>query len=109
MGASDNASIFTTRDDRPRHAGSRIERRKARTRAGLLAAARHLFAARGLEHSTIAEIAEQADIAIGSFYNYFRTKEELLDALIEEALSEQLRLLQRRQLQVSDPAEMISI
>ncbi|HYB24650.1 MAG TPA: helix-turn-helix domain-containing protein [Solirubrobacteraceae bacterium] len=90
-------------------AGTRVERRKARTRAGLLAAARQLFAARGLEHTTIAQIAERADIAIGSFYNYFRTKEELLDALLEDELSQQLALLERRQAQVADPAEKISI
>src|SRR5271166_5875360 len=96
------------RDDAPR-AGTRVERRKARTRAGLLAAARQLFAARGLEHTTIAQIAEHADIAIGSFYNYFRTKEELLDALLEEELSQQLKLLELRQTHVEDPAEKISI
>ena len=90
-------------------AASRVERRKARTRAGLLAAARQLFAARGIEHTTIAEIAEHADIAIGSFYNYFRTKEELLEALLEEELSEQLALLKLRQAHVADPAEKISI
>jgi AcrR family transcriptional regulator len=90
-------------------AGTRVERRKARTRAGLLAAARRLFAARGLEHTTIAQIAEHADIAIGSFYNYFRTKEELLDALLEEELSQQLALLELRQAHAEDPAEKISI
>jgi AcrR family transcriptional regulator len=89
--------------------GGRVERRKARTRAGLLAAARQLFAARGMEHTTIAQIAEHADIAIGSFYNYFRTKEELLDALLEEELSKQLALLELRQARVDDPAEKISI
>ncbi len=96
------------RHDAPR-AGTRVERRKARTRAGLLAAARQLFAAHGLEHTTIAQIAEHADIAIGSFYNYFRTKEELLDALLEEELSQQLALLELRQAHVEDPAEKISI
>lgn len=94
--------------DAPR-AGTRVERRKARTRAGLLAAARQLFAAHGMEHTTIAQIAEHADIAIGSFYNYFRTKEELLDALLEEELSQQLALLELRQAHVEDPAEKISI
>lgn len=89
--------------------GGRVERRKARTRTRLLAAARQLFAARGVEQTTIAEIAEHADIAIGSFYNYFRTKEELLDALLEEELSKQLRLLQARQAKVGDPAEKISV
>ncbi len=90
-------------------AGGRVARRKARTRAGLLAAARELFAANGLQETTIAEIAERADIAIGSFYNYFRTKEDLLDALLEEELAGQLRLLQARQAKVSDPAEKISV
>jgi AcrR family transcriptional regulator len=87
----------------------RVERRKARTRAALIAAARALFAARGVEPTTIAEIAEQADVAVGSFYNYFATKEELLAAILKEALGEQLKALQSRQAQVSDPAEVISV
>ncbi len=94
--------------DAPRASG-RIERRKARTRAGLLAAARELFAANGVQQTTIAEIAGHADIAIGSFYNYFATKDELLDALLADELARQLRRLRERQAEVSDPAEKISI
>jgi AcrR family transcriptional regulator len=89
--------------------GGRVERRKARTRAGLLAAARELFAANGVQQTTIAQIAGRADIAIGSFYNYFATKDELLDALLADELATQLGLLQARQSRVSDPAEKISI
>ncbi len=89
--------------------GTRIERRKARTRAGLLAAARELFATRGLEGTAIADIAARADVATGSFYNYFPTKEALLEALLEAELSKQLQLLQERQAQASDVAEKISI
>jgi AcrR family transcriptional regulator len=89
--------------------GGRVERRKARTRAALLDAARELFAQRGVEHTTIARIAEHADVAIGSFYNYFRTKEELLDALVESEFSKQLELVQLRQSKVEDPAEKISV
>jgi AcrR family transcriptional regulator len=94
-----------------RHAakGGRVERRKARTRAALLGAARELFAGRGFERTAIAEIAERADIAIGSFYNYFSTKEELLEELLKTELSKQRELLQRRQAQAPDPAEKISI
>src|SRR4051794_7119852 len=98
----------TQRADAHRARG-RVERRKLRTRASLLAAARELFADRGLDRTTIAEIAERADIAIGSFYNYFRSKEQLLDALLEAELARQLTLLQRRQLSAEDPAEKISI
>ena len=87
----------------------RVERRKARTRAALLSAARQLFASFGMEQTTIAQIAEQADVATGSFYNYFATKEQLLEALLEDELSHQRDLLRRRQDQVEDPAEKISI
>ena len=87
----------------------RVQRRKARTRAALLSAARQLFASRGMEQTTIAEIAEGADVATGSFYNYFATKEQLLEALLEEELATQRELLRRRQEQVEDPAEKISI
>jgi AcrR family transcriptional regulator len=95
------------REGRP--PGGRVQRRKARTRAALLAAARRRFAARGVDATTVAEIAEEADVAVGSFYNYFETKDELLAALLETSLTEQRRELERRQAQVSDPAEMISI
>lgn len=98
-GAPDDAS----------HGEGRVQRRKARTRAGLLAAARELYAAQGLERTTIAQIAERADVAIGSFYNYFRTKEELLDALLEAELAKQQALLELRQAHVDDPAEKISV
>jgi AcrR family transcriptional regulator len=87
----------------------RVQRRKARTRASLIAAARTLFAARGVEPTTIAEIADQADVAVGSFYNYFATKDELLAAMLEQALGEERRALESRQAQVTDPAEVISI
>jgi AcrR family transcriptional regulator len=87
----------------------RVERRKARTRAALLTAARELFASRGLEGTTIAQIAEHADVAIGSFYNHFSTKEALLEALLEAELYRQRMMLEQRQAQVEDPAEKISI
>jgi AcrR family transcriptional regulator len=95
------------KEDRP--TGGRVERRKARTRAALLAAARRLFASRGVDATTVAEISEEADVAVGSFYNYFSTKDELLAALLETSLTAERCELESRQAQVSDPAEMISI
>ncbi len=87
----------------------RNTRRKARTRSALLSASRHLFAEHGFESTTIAEIAEQADTAIGSFYNYFRTKEDLLAALLEETLAEQLERMEARRSGITDVAEAISV
>jgi len=64
----------------------RSSRRRARTRANLLAAARTVFARRGYHDSSIAEITELADIGVGTFYLYFRDKEELFTTLIHEGL-----------------------
>lgn len=105
---AENAAV-PAEGDQEKPAAGRVERRKARTHAALLAAARELFASSGFQQTAISEIAAQADVATGSFYNYFRTKEDLLDALLEEELTRQLQLLQARQAQVSDPAEKISV
>ncbi len=87
----------------------RNERRKARTRSALLAAGQHLFGAQGFGATTVAEIAEQADVAIGSFYNYFDTKDDLLAALLQETLAEQLSRMEARRGGIDDPAEAISV
>jgi AcrR family transcriptional regulator len=68
-----------------RRALTRNERRRAQTRARLLAAGRKLFAAQGFEQTTIRDIAGDADTALGSFYNHFGTKEDVLAALLEDA------------------------
>lgn len=87
----------------------RNERRKARTRASLLDAARTLFARRGFEQTTIAEITDTADLGVGSFYNHFGSKEDLLAALLEQALTEQLAALDSRRAGIADPAEAVAI
>ena len=87
----DNPPVRVRRRARMMPPAGGVARRKTRTRARLLAAARELFAERGMQRTSIAEIAAHADVATGSFYNYFPTKEELLDALLEEELAEQLR------------------
>jgi AcrR family transcriptional regulator len=102
-------AMTSRRDAGAQDPQSRNERRRAATRARLLAAARRLFASQGFEVTTMRDIAGEADVALGSFYNYFRTKDEVLEALLEDALREQLRLLVERQEQVDDPAERISI
>lgn len=62
---------------------SRTERKRARNREALLAAARRLFVDSGFEATTIAAIADAADLGFGTFYRYFADKEAILDAIIE--------------------------
>ena len=60
---------------------------RQRTRAALLAAARERFAAVGFERTTTRDLASAAGVATGTLFNYFRTKEQLGLALVEEALA----------------------
>lgn len=65
---------------------SRHDRRRERTRAALIDAARVVFAERGTEAATIQEIADTADVAKGSFYNHFDSRADVLRAVVEATL-----------------------
>jgi AcrR family transcriptional regulator len=54
------------------------ERKKEQTRRLIAETARQLFSERGFEHVTIAEIAEAAEVAVQTVFNYFPTKEDLV-------------------------------
>ena len=54
------------------------ERKKEQTRRHIAESARELFSERGFEHVTIAAVAEAADVAVQTVFNYFPTKEDLV-------------------------------
>jgi AcrR family transcriptional regulator len=54
------------------------ERKKEQTRRLIAESARRLFSERGFENVTIAEVAEAADVAVQTVFNYFPTKEDLV-------------------------------
>jgi AcrR family transcriptional regulator len=60
------------------------ERKKARTREAIVEAAFKLFAERGFDGTTIAEIAEAAEIAPRTFFAYFPSKDDLVFHDFEE-------------------------
>ncbi len=51
-------------------------------------AALRLFRQQGYDVTTVEQIAEAADVAKGTFFNYFETKEAILPALLEWRLQE---------------------
>src|SRR4051794_7034883 len=62
----------------------RREERKAQNREKLLVAARRVFASKGLGEATARDIVRETDLATGTFYNYFDSKEDAFRALLEE-------------------------
>jgi AcrR family transcriptional regulator len=60
------------------------ERTKAANRTAILAAARRVFAQLGYEAATVRDIIRGTDLASGTFYNYFRSKEEVFEALADD-------------------------
>ena len=68
-----------------------------------------MFARRGPEASTIAEITEQADVGFGSFYNHFASKEEIAEAVLTRSIEQQGEDVARLTGELEDPAEVVSV
>lgn len=85
-------------------AANRLERRKQRTRAALIKAARSFIAA-GKVNAPVLEITQAADVGMGSFYNHFESKEQLFEAAISEVLDAHGALLDELTSSIEDPAE----
>lgn len=62
----------------------RRERNKQRVKARLYASALALFAEQGYDRTSVDEIAERADVARGTFFNYFQRKEDIISAWGQE-------------------------
>ena len=65
-------------------APNRSTRHKLKTRAKLIAAALTVMSKKGADAATINDITETADVGFGSFYNHFKSKEDILEAAANE-------------------------
>lgn len=88
---------------------TRTQRQQARTRRQLLDAGRSLIAAKGVSGLRVQEITELADVALGSFYNYFPSKDELVEAIITETLSDLASATITETAEGTDPAEIVAM
>ena len=83
----------------------RREMKKIQSRKAILDSAAALFQSRGLEDVAIADIMNGADLGIGTFYNYFDSKDDVLMELlgrIMQELGERGRVLSEEQRPVTE-------
>lgn len=83
----------------------RRRREKEQRRRQILDAARTLLFKKGLNAISVNQIARQAEIAVGTIYFYFRSKEDIFAVLQEEGLSLLLREVRRALEESADPAQ----
>ncbi len=88
---------------------SRRERKKLESRARILKAARRLFQEKDYDSTSIEEIAEMADVSKSTFFNYFPTKESLLDGIAADEIAEIQFLIEADLFGVTSPVEKIRI
>jgi AcrR family transcriptional regulator len=79
----------------PRPRVDRRERHRVEMRERIFRAALQLFAARGYLQTTVEDITEAADVGKGTFFNYFPTKEHVLERYGEERVEAVARALEK--------------
>jgi AcrR family transcriptional regulator len=87
---------------------TRSDRRRERTREQLVDSARALISEKGVAGLRIGEITARADVALGSFYNHFETKEALVDAVVGESLEALAASVAGGEADDQDPAEVVA-
>ena len=60
------------------------ERTKVANRQAILDAAREVFGELGYDAATVRDIIRRTGLASGTFYNYYRSKEEVFEALADD-------------------------
>ncbi|MEE6169694.1 MULTISPECIES: TetR/AcrR family transcriptional regulator [unclassified Mycolicibacterium] len=87
---------------------SRQQRRKQQTRSRLVGAARALIAERGVEGVGMSDIAQAADLGAGTIYNYFQTRDQIVEAVAEESVESMGEALDRLTHDLTDAAEVFA-
>lgn len=87
---------------------SRMDRRRARTRDAILSAAAALLAHRSADAVNVDEITERADVAKGTFYNYFEDKDALIREIDQSVRASLEEKIQATNAGIDNPPERIA-
>ena len=77
------------------------------TRDHIVEAADQLFYRQGYEHTSFSDIADAVLISRGNFYHHFKSKDEILDAVINVRLANTRKMLEQWEIEGKQPADRI--
>lgn len=77
------------------------------TREHIVAAADQLFYRQGFEHTSFSDIADAVQISRGNFYYHFKSKDEILDAVINARLANTRKMLEQWEIEGEQPVDRI--
>lgn len=80
---------------------------KTSTREHIVQAADDLFYRQGFEYTSFSDIAAAVNISRGNFYYHFKTKDEILEAVIAARLARTESMLERWEIDGDTPADRI--
>jgi AcrR family transcriptional regulator len=78
------------------------EQTKLANRQAILGAAREVFREMGFEAATVRDIIRRTGLSVGAFYNYYRSKEEVVAALADDGAGRFRPILHAAYLQATD-------
>ncbi|MDV7339691.1 TetR/AcrR family transcriptional regulator [Terasakiella sp. A23] len=81
---------------------------KQKTRDRIVEVADQHFYRAGFSQTSFADIADELGISRGNFYHHFKTKDEILDAVIEYRLAKTQKMLDDWEADNPDPVDRIS-
>src|SRR5579864_5981560 len=78
------------------------EQTKLANRQAILDAAREVFRELGFETATVRDIIRRTGLSVGAFYNYYRSKEEVIAALADDGARRFRPILHAEYLKATD-------
>lgn len=87
----------------------RVARRQRRNREALIRAASDVMSEKGIDAATMLEIADRADVGAGTVYNYFRSKDDLAVAVLEEIMQDLALRVETATDDFTDPAHVYAV
>jgi AcrR family transcriptional regulator len=92
---------------KPKPTTQRREREREARRQLILDAAKIVFAERGFLNATMEEIARRCELAVGTLYRYFQSKEEMYVSLLFEAMEMFRQAIEAAQNSGAPPEEQL--